>query len=89
MPEVRTIFLAADGRFTTLGRGDDVEMQDEAAEAIRTSGMQGWVAITTGDYHGNGLMQLARVHAIAPTRDDLWPEAVKRFNVARERIRWS
>lgn len=71
MPEVRTIFLAADGRYTTLGRGDAVDLLDDIVDMIRARRVQGWVAIATGDYHGDGRMQLARVHAVTPTGDEL------------------
>ena len=89
MPEIRTIFLADDGRHTTLGRGDAVELPDEVAETIRAARVQGWVAIASGDYFGAGAMHVARVHAVIPTRDELWTAAVERFNDARDRARRS
>ena len=85
--ETRTIFLAADGRHTTLGRGDDIEMPDYLAETIIAAGVRGWVAILSGDYHGDGPLQLARVHAVVPTSNNRWPVAVERFMAARERGR--
>ena len=87
MAEIHTIFLAADGRHTTLGRGDDIDMPDHLAETIRAAGVKGWVAIMAGDYHGKGPMQLARVHAIVPTPEEHWPPAVAAFMVMRERGR--
>ena len=83
--EIRTIFLAADGRHTLLGRGDDIEMPDHLAETIRAAGVRGWVAIMAGDYYGDGPMQLARVHAVVPTSNNRWPAAIGRFMAARER----
>ena len=87
MKETRTIFLAADGRHTIIGQGDAIEMPGPLAETILGSGLEGWLAIMAGDYHGHEAVHLARVHAVFPTADDKWPRAVDRFMAARDRSR--
>ncbi|MGI4793092.1 MAG: hypothetical protein ACRYG8_03200 [Janthinobacterium lividum] len=79
-----TIFLATDGRHTTLGRGDAVDMPLETLNAICANGLQGWLTILTGDYYRRGKISLARVHSINGAADADWDAAVALFREIRQ-----
>ena len=74
-----TIFLATDGRYVTLGRGDACEMSAATLAGVCAQGLRGWVAVA--DHRGR-TPTLARVHALQGALDTEWRAASDAFQRA-------
>jgi hypothetical protein len=59
----RTIFLATDGRYVTVGRGE-VEASPALRMSIAAQGLRGWVAAMSGSTYAKRAPKLAQVEAI-------------------------
>ena len=78
--EKRWIVLSDDGRHVTLGRHSDPSDDEinRAGEALRATGIGGWLALLEGIYYGRGEVALMMVREVAPPRAQ-WDFAVASF----------
>lgn len=85
MAEKRWIVLGTDGRHVILGRHTDPS-EDEitnAEAALRSQGLSGWLAVTSGIYYGPGQIEVVQVRPMANPPVDAWTTAVEAFRVLR------
>ncbi len=83
--EKRWIVLADDGLHVTMGRHTDPS-EDEivrAGDALRATGVGGWLAVTEGVYYSSGLLSVVMVREIAPARQT-WEAAISAFMARRQ-----
>jgi hypothetical protein len=84
--DMRWIVLGCDGRHVTLGRHTDpsAEEIERAAQALRATGMGGWLAVTEGTYYGHGRLSVMMVRELVPPERS-WEEALAAFHETRSR----
>ncbi len=85
--EHRWIVLGEDGRHVTLGRHTDPTDDEIArsAEALRTTGQGGWLAVLEGRYYQpRDKVSLLMVRQLGPTKT-AWEAAAEAFLAARRR----
>lgn len=89
MGERRWLVIASDGRHVTIGRTTDPtpEALEEAGERLRALGLAGWLAVSDGDYHGPGRLDLLLVRPLFELPGTAWDEARAAFFAARQRAR--
>ena len=87
MADLRTIFLATDGRHVTIGRGDDHDLPPEVLKAIQAQKMRGWLAVMDGSPYGRRAPKLSLVHAVEGATAAEWDTAVASLNQSRPRAR--
>jgi hypothetical protein len=82
--ERRWIVLSHDGRHVTLGRHTDPSEEEisRAAEALRRSGLGGWLAVLEGIYYGRGPVSLMEVRELVPS-PIAWQDAARAFQSIR------
>jgi hypothetical protein len=83
--DTRTIILADDGRFVTIGRHSaptDAEIAN-AGDALASQGIGGWLATMSGTFYGRVCPRLEMVRTIAAPRQS-WECAVAAFREAHK-----
>jgi hypothetical protein len=81
----RTIVLAEDGRFVTLGRHSTPTEAEvaQAGEGLARHGFAGWLATMSGTFYARRCPTLTMLRPIAGSPDErLWQQAVGAFQQA-------
>jgi len=78
--DARTIILAEDGRFVTLGRHSSPTEEEiaEASAVMAANEIGGWLATMDRGFYGARCPKLVMIRQVSPTRSS-WDDAERAF----------